>query len=98
MLPNPAAAVNRERAFASLYQSSLSANCTWRAVVDVLVIAPAVPETPLGLLAVGGVKTIRLGVLKLARFRRLKISRELVVFADKHVSDREMPGQPPSSQ
>ena len=33
-----------------------------------LVITPAVPETP------EGVNTIRLGVLKLARFRRLKIS------------------------
>ena len=33
-----------------------------------LVMAPAVPDTPVG------VKVIRLGVLKLARFRRLKIS------------------------
>jgi hypothetical protein len=32
-------------------------------------MAPAVPETPDGFLAVGGVKTMRLGVLKLARSR-----------------------------
>ena len=38
------------------------------------VTAPAVPETPVGFLAVGGVKMIRLGVLKLARSSRLKIS------------------------
>ena len=50
------------------YQRSFSANCTCRAVVEVLVIAPAVPDSP------EGVKTIRLGVLKLARFSRLKIS------------------------
>jgi hypothetical protein len=50
------------------YQRSLSANWTWREVVDVLVMAPAVPETPVG------VKTIRFGVLKLARLSRLKIS------------------------
>jgi hypothetical protein len=56
------------------YQSSFTANCTCRAVVDVLVIAPAVPDTPLGWAAVGGVKTIRFGVLKFARFKRLKIS------------------------
>jgi hypothetical protein len=36
--------------------------------VEVLLMAPAVPETP------DGVKTIRLGVLELARFKRLKIS------------------------
>jgi len=34
----------------------------------VLLIAPAVPDTP------EGVKVIRLGVLKFARFSRLKIS------------------------
>src|SRR6185437_15211559 len=51
-----------------LYQRSLRANCTWREVVEVLVMAPAVPETPVG------VKTMRLGVLKLARLRRLKSS------------------------
>jgi hypothetical protein len=37
-------------------------------------MAPAVPERPVRFVAVGGVKTIRFGVLKLARFRRLKIS------------------------
>src|SRR5438105_2610864 len=56
------------------YQSSLSANCTWRELVDVLVIAPAVPDRPFGLVAVGGVKTIRFGVLKFAWFSKLKIS------------------------
>ena len=50
------------------YHSNFSANCTWRAVVEVLDIAPAVPDTPVG------VKVIRAGVLKLARFSRLKIS------------------------
>ena len=50
------------------HQSSFSANCTCRAVVEVAVIAPAVPDTP------EGVKVIRFGVLKLARFSRLKIS------------------------
>ena len=50
------------------YQISFSPNCTCREVVEVLVIAPAVPDTP------AGVNTIRFGVLKLARFRRLKIS------------------------
>ena len=50
------------------YQISFNPNCTCRDVVEVLVIAPAVPETP------EGVNTIRFGVLKLARFRRLKIS------------------------
>src|SRR5271169_1236058 len=52
----------------SRHQSSFKANCTWRAVVDVLVMTPAEPDTP------DGVNTIRLGVLKLARFNRLKIS------------------------
>ncbi len=51
-----------------VYQRSFRANWTWREVVEVLVIAPAVPETPVG------VKTMRLGVLKLARLRRLKSS------------------------
>src|ERR1700736_1104047 len=46
-------------------QRSLSPNCPCRDVVDVLVIAPAVPDKPLG------VKTIRLGVLRLARLSRL---------------------------
>ncbi len=50
------------------HHNSFTASCTCRAVVDVLVIAPAVPETP------EGVKTIRLGVLKFARLSRLKIS------------------------
>ena len=48
--------------------SSFKANCTCRAVVDVLVIAPAVPVTPVG------VKVISAGVWKFARFSRLKIS------------------------
>lgn len=56
------------------HQSSFSPNCTCRDVVDVLVMAPAVPESPVGFAAVGGVKTMRFGVLKLARFSRLKIS------------------------
>jgi len=42
--------------------------------VEVPVIAPAVPERPDEFVAVGGVKTIRFGVLKLALFNRLKIS------------------------
>jgi len=33
-------------------------------VVEVLVMAPAVPDWPVGLAAVGGVKTIRLGVFE----------------------------------
>lgn len=37
-------------------------------------MALAVPEEPVGFAAVGGVKAIRLGVLKLARFSRSKIS------------------------
>ena len=56
------------------YQSTLIPNCTWRDVVEVLVIAPAVPETPVGFAAVGGVNVIKLGVLKFARLSRLKIS------------------------
>src|SRR5579859_7124929 len=56
------------------YQSSFSPNCTWRAAVDVLVIAPAVPERPVRLVAVGGVNTMRFGVLKFARFKTLKSS------------------------
>ena len=43
-------------------------------VVEVLVIAPAVPDTPVG------VKVIRLGVLKFARFSRLKISARHCTF------------------
>ena len=51
-----------------LYQSTFKANCTCREVVEVLVMAPAVPETPLG------VNTIRLGVLKFARLSKLNSS------------------------
>jgi hypothetical protein len=43
-------------------------------VVDVLVMTPAVPESPVGFVAVGGVKTTRFGVLKLARLSKLKNS------------------------
>jgi len=43
-------------------------------VVEVLVMAPAVPDRPVGFAVVGGVKTIRFGVLKLARSKRLKSS------------------------
>src|SRR5215471_9505625 len=50
------------------YQWSFSPNCTWREVVEVLVMAPAVPDSP------EGVNTIRLGVLKLVRPKRLKTS------------------------
>ena len=50
------------------YQSSFRPNWTWRDVVDVLVITPAVGETP------EGVKTTALGRLKFARLRRLNIS------------------------
>jgi hypothetical protein len=50
------------------HQSSFRPNWTWRDVVDVLVIAPAVGETP------EGVKTTALGRLKFARLRRLNIS------------------------
>jgi hypothetical protein len=50
------------------YHRNLRPNCTWRDVVDVLVMAPAVGETP------EGVKTTALGKLKLARFKRLNIS------------------------
>src|SRR5580700_10165513 len=56
------------------HQRSFRPNCTWREVVEVLVIAPAVPDKPVGFVAVGGVKTIKFGVLKLARSSRLKIS------------------------
>ncbi len=44
---------------------SFNPNCTWRAVVDVLVMAPAVPDTP------AGVEVMRFGVLKLARLEAL---------------------------
>jgi len=64
----------------SSHQSSFSANCTCRAVVHVLVIAPAVPDNPVVLVAVGGVNTMRFGVLKSARFSRLKISARNCTF------------------
>jgi hypothetical protein len=51
-----------------LHQSNFKPNCTCREVVEVLVIAPAVGETP------DGVNTTALGKLKFARFNRLKIS------------------------
>src|SRR5579862_5356208 len=51
-----------------LYHRNFKANCTCREVVDVLVIAPAVPDTP------AGVNVIRFGVLKLARLSKLKSS------------------------
>ena len=57
---------------ASRYQINFNPNCTWREVVEVLVIAPAVPEVFVP--EVEEVKVIRLGVLKFARFSRLKIS------------------------
>ena len=47
------------------------ANWTCLDVVEVLVIAPAVPERP------AGVKTIKLGVLKFARFSMLKARLEI---------------------
>ena len=56
-------------AFLEGYQSSFRPNCTWRDVVDVLVIAPAVGETP------EGVKTIALGRLKFARFNKVEYLR-----------------------
>src|SRR5207302_5415191 len=56
------------------YQSSLSPNCTWREEVDVPVINPPTPED-VGVVEPGArTATIRLGVLKLARFSKLKIS------------------------
>jgi hypothetical protein len=57
-----------------LYQSNLSPNCTWRDEVDVPVINPPTPED-VGVVEPGAsTATIRLGVLKLVRFSRLKIS------------------------
>lgn len=53
---------------ANLYQSSLSPNCICLAVVDVLVISPAVGETPLG------VNTTAFGVLKFGWLRKLNNS------------------------
>jgi hypothetical protein len=50
------------------HQSNFRPNCTWRAVVAVLVMIPAVGETP------EGVKTTSFGWLKFARLRMLKIS------------------------
>lgn len=60
--------------FATPYHRSLKPNCTWRDDGDVVAMTPAVPDTPLGLPAVGGANTIRFGVLKFARFKILKIS------------------------
>src|SRR5580765_970593 len=82
------------------YQRSFRPNCIWRAVVEVPVMAPAVPESPDALVAVGGVKTIRFGVLKLALFNRLKISRRnwsckrscIVVFFSTEKSHVASPG------
>jgi hypothetical protein len=53
---------------ACLYQSSFNANWICREVVEVLVMTPAVGDTP------EGVNTTRFGVLKLARLRILKNS------------------------
>src|SRR5438477_9805880 len=50
------------------HQSNFRPDWTWRDVVEVLVMAPAVGETP------EGVKTTALGRLKFARLRRLNIS------------------------
>jgi|ERR1700757_1882893 hypothetical protein len=78
------------------YQISFSPNWIGRDLVDMRVIAPAAPETP------EGVNVIRLGVLKLARFSRLKISarnwrlrrsrREVVLKAEKSQVARKSPG------
>ena len=57
------------------YQSSLRPNWICREAVEVLVTAPAVGEATPAAVAVGpGVNVIRLGVLKFARFSRLKNS------------------------
>ena len=56
----------------SYHQISFKPNCTCREVVDVLVMAPAVPEVFVPELE--DVKVIKLGVLKFARLSRLKIS------------------------
>src|SRR5215475_4492033 len=50
------------------YQSSFRPNCTCREVVAVLVMTPAVGEIP------DGVKATSFGILKFARFNKLKIS------------------------
>jgi hypothetical protein len=50
------------------YQSILSPNWIWRDGVDVLVMTPAVGETPVG------VKVMAFGVLKFVRFNTLNNS------------------------
>ena len=55
-----------------LYQSSFKPNCTCRDVVEVLVIAPAVPDNPVGLAAVGGVKTIRFGRIEVGAVQQIE--------------------------
>lgn len=47
-----------------------------------LVIAPAVPERPVKFVAVGGVNTMRFGVLKFARSRILRVRRGIVARAN----------------
>ena len=54
--------------YKTLYQRSFSPNWICRDGVEVLVIKPAVGETP------AGVKVIAFGVLKLALFKRFKNS------------------------
>lgn len=56
----------------SCHQINFNPNCSWRDVVEVLVIAPAVPDVFVP--DVDEVKVIRFGVLKFARLSRLKIS------------------------
>ena len=55
-----------------VYQINFKPNWICREVVEVLVIAPAVPEVLVPV--VEDVKVIKFGVLKFARFSRLKIS------------------------
>jgi len=62
------------RPAATGYHSSFSPNWTWRELVEVLLMTPAVPDKPDGLVAVGGVNTMRFGVLKFAWFSKLNIS------------------------
>lgn len=58
--------------FEHCYQINFSPNWIWRDVVEVLVMAPAVPEVFVP--EVDDVKVIKFGVLKFARLSRLKIS------------------------
>jgi hypothetical protein len=61
---NPAISAKKFQTFGKPgAHGTLIPNCTWRAVVEALVIARRVPETPVGFAVVGGVKLIRLGVL-----------------------------------